>query len=128
MGRAINPAAVEGQIAGGAVQGIGWGLYEGMEYDEAGTLLNGTLLDYALPRAGGLPEIETVVLEHPALDNPFGLKGVGEPPIMLGAATLANAVADALGARVYELPLTPERILRAARHAENSHSAPDQRA
>lgn len=127
VGRAINPAAVEGQIAGGAVQGIGWGLYEGMEYDEAGTLLNGTLLDYALPRAGGLPEIETVVLEHPALDNPFGLKGVGEPPIMLGAATLANAVADALGARVYELPLTPERILRAARHAENSHSAPDQR-
>lgn len=113
VGRAINPAAVEGQIAGGAVQGIGWGLYEGMEYDESGTLLTATLLDYALPRAEGLPPIETIVLEVPAPHNPFGLKGVGEPPIMLGAAALANAVADALGARVYELPITPERVLRA---------------
>lgn len=113
VGRAINPAAVEGQIAGGAVQGIGWGLYEGMEYDESGTLLTASLLDYALPRAPDLPSIETVVLEEPAPTNPFGVKGVGEPPIMLGAAVLANAVADALGERVYELPLTAARVLRA---------------
>ncbi len=113
VGRAINPAAVEGQITGGTVQGIGWGLYEGMEYDESGTLLNATLLDYALPRAEGLPNIETIIVECPAPNNPFGLKGVGEPPIMLGAAALGNAVANARGARVYELPLTPERVLRA---------------
>ena len=113
VGRAINPAAVEGQIAGGAVQGIGWGLYEGMEYDESGTLLTASLLDYALPRAPDLPSIETVVLEESAPTNPFGAKGVGEPPIMLGAAVLANAVADALGERVYELPLTAARVLRA---------------
>ena len=58
------------------------------------------------------------MLEYPAPNNPFGLKGVGEPPIMLGAATLANAVADAIGARVYELPLTPERVLRALTRGE----------
>jgi CO/xanthine dehydrogenase Mo-binding subunit len=112
-GRAINPATVAGQIIGGAVQGFGWGLYEGMEYDERGTLLTATLLDYALPRANTIPPIDALILEHPAPNTPFGAKGVGEPPLVPPAAALANAIAAATGARVHELPITPERLLRA---------------
>jgi CO/xanthine dehydrogenase Mo-binding subunit len=114
-GRAINPALVEGQIIGGAVQGFGWGLYEGMEYDERGTLLTATLLDYALPRADTTPPIDAIILEHPAPGTPFGAKGVGEPPLVPPAAALANAIAAASGARVHDLPITPERIARALR-------------
>ena len=113
VGRAINPAAVEGQIIGGVVQGIGWGLYEGMAHDESGTLLTATLLDYALPRAAAAPSIEAIALEHPAAGAPFGAKGVGEPPLIPPAAAIANAIAAASGARVCELPITPERVVRA---------------
>lgn len=113
VGRAINPALVEGQIIGGTVQGFGWGLYEGMEYDESGTLLTATLLDYALPRANTTPPIEAIILEHPVPTTPFGAKGVGEPPLVPPAAALANAIANASGARVHELPITPERVVRA---------------
>jgi CO/xanthine dehydrogenase Mo-binding subunit len=112
-GRAINPAAVEGQIVGGTVQGLGWGLYEGMEFDERGGLLTATLLDYALPRANTTPPIDALILEHPAPTGPYGAKGVGEPPLVPPAAALANAIAAASGARVCELPITPERLLKA---------------
>lgn len=112
-GRAINPTAVAGQIVGGTVQGLGWGLYEGMEYDENGALLTATLLDYALPRANTTPSIDALILEHPAPTAPYGAKGVGEPPLVPPAAAIANAIAAASGARVCELPITPERLLRA---------------
>lgn len=113
VGRAINPAAVDGQIMGGVAQGIGWGLYERMVYDRNGTLQTASFLDYALPGMETVPEIETIILEIPAPVGPFGGKGIGEPPVVPGAAAIANAITDAIGTRVYEIPITPERLAMA---------------
>ena len=113
-GRAINPAAVEGQMMGGALQGVGWALYEEMSYSEDGQLLTATLNDYALPDfAQGPAELETVLVEVPSDHGPFGARGVGEPPVVPTAAAIANAIADACGARPAELPMTPPRVLAA---------------
>src|SRR5207302_3091589 len=100
VGFPINPAAVRGQIMGGVAQGIGWALYEKIDYSEEGQLLTGSLLDYALPTAPELPPIETILVEVPSFDGPFGAKGVGEPPLILGAATIVNAVRDATVVRI----------------------------
>lgn len=113
VGRAINPAEVEGQIHGGVVQGIGWALFEGMTYDEDGQLLTSTLMDYALPLGKDVPTITALVVEVPSNLGPFGARGVGEPPVVPVAAAIANAVKDAVGARVTEIPMTPERVLAA---------------
>ncbi|MDA8346433.1 MAG: xanthine dehydrogenase family protein molybdopterin-binding subunit [Thermaerobacter sp.] len=117
VGRALNPAMVEGQIRGGVVQGIGRALFEEMRHDEQGQLASASFLDYALPRAADVPDIAVALVEIPSEHGPFGAKGVGEPPAIPGAATIANAVEDAVGARVTELPLRPEAVLRALRHA-----------
>ena len=116
VGRALNPALVEDQLLGGTVQGLGWALYEELSFDEIGQLRTTTLVDYALPTAGVLPPIETVLVEIPAPDGPFGAKGVGEAPVVATAAAVANAVAAATGARLRELPMTPERVWRALRN------------
>jgi CO/xanthine dehydrogenase Mo-binding subunit len=113
VGRAINPATVEGQMQGGAVQGVGWGLFERMEFDSAGTPITSSLMDYVIPKASQSPSLEAVLVEVPSKAGPFGAKGVGEPPVIPGAAALANAVRDACGARVTELPITPERVRQA---------------
>ncbi|MEI6044983.1 MAG: xanthine dehydrogenase family protein molybdopterin-binding subunit [Chloroflexota bacterium] len=113
VGFAINPAEVAGQIHGGVTQGLGWALYEQMVYDETGTLLSGSLMDYTLQTAAMVPPIDVQLVEIPAPDGPFGAKGVGEPPIIPGAATIANAIFDAIGVRVTEVPATPERLLKA---------------
>lgn len=110
VGRAINLAAVEGQIQGGTVQAVGWGLYERMEFDAQGTPMTASLMDYAIPKASQSPDIETAIVEVPSASGPFGAKGVGEPPVIPGAAALANAVRAACGARVTSLPVTPERV------------------
>jgi|DewCreStandDraft_5_1066085.scaffolds.fasta_scaffold00408_62 CO/xanthine dehydrogenase Mo-binding subunit len=112
-GFAINPRSVEGQMQGGVSQGLGLALSEEMLYDEKGRLLNPNLLDYRLLTTRDLPPIETIIVEVPSEEGPFGARIVGEPSIVPGPAAVANAVADALGARVFEYPLTPERILRA---------------
>ncbi len=113
-GRAINPSAVEGQMMGGAMQGVGWALYEEMAYSEDGQLLTATLNDYALPHfVHGPTRLETVLVEVPSEHGPFGARGVGEPPVIPTAAAIANAVADACGARLTELPMTPPRVLEA---------------
>jgi CO/xanthine dehydrogenase Mo-binding subunit len=109
-GRAINPLGVEGQMQGGAVQSLGIALTEGMMYDDAGRLMNPSLLDYRKLTAADLPNIETIIVEVPAPAGPFGARGVGEPPIVPAPAALANAVEDAAGVRITEAPLTPERI------------------
>ena len=116
VGRALNPALVEDQLLGGTVQGLGWALYEELSFDEIGQLRTTTLVDYALPTAGVLPPIETVLVEIPAPDGPFGAKGVGEAPVVATAAAVANAVAAATGTRLRELPMTPERVWRALRN------------
>lgn len=119
VGFPLNPLMVEGQIHGGAVQGIGWGLHEALRYDENGELLTASLMDYTLPRAADVPSIETVLVTNPAPNGPFGARGVGEPPITAGAAALANAIRDATGARIYELPMRDEVVWRAMQTGVN---------
>lgn len=113
VGFAINPLSVAGQMQGGASQGLGIALSEEMMYDEEGRLLNGNLLDYRLPTTRDLPPIEAIIVEVPSEEGPYGARIVGEPSIVAGAAAVANAVADAIGARMTEVPITPERVLRA---------------
>lgn len=111
VGKAIHPVEVEGQLQGGATQGIGWALYEGYDYDSNGQMLNPTLLDYKLPTMMDVPAIETVLVEVPYPGHPFGARGVGETPIMPPPAAIAEAIYQAVGARVCDLPMTPARIL-----------------
>lgn len=113
VGRALNPALIEAQLVGGAVQSIGWGLLEALVHDEAGQLLSATFLDYALPRAEHVPPIGMTIVEVPAADGPFGAKGVGEGPVIAGAAAIATAIAAATGVRLHELPMTAPRVWRA---------------
>jgi CO/xanthine dehydrogenase Mo-binding subunit len=110
VGRAINRAEVEGQIHGGVMQGIGWALFEGLQYDENGQLLTATLMDYALPQSESVPAITPLVVEVPSGLGPFGARGVGEPPVVPVAATIANAIRDAVGVSLTQLPMSPERV------------------
>jgi CO/xanthine dehydrogenase Mo-binding subunit len=112
VGRALNPALVEGQLHGGATQGLGWALHEAMVYDEGGQLLTGTFLDYAIQTAPLVPEFETILVEVPAPDGPYGAKGVGEGPVCGASAAVANAVTDATGVRFRTMPMTAPRIWR----------------
>ena len=112
VGRAINPLTVNGQLMGGAVQGIGWALYEQMEYDAGGQLLTGSWMDYAVPSIHQTPTVlETQLVEVPSETGPMGARGVGEPPVVPTAAAIANAIADATGARMRALPMTAPRVL-----------------
>ncbi len=113
-GRMVNPIIVDGQIHGGVAQGFGGALMEEIVYDDAGQLLTGSLMDYAIPRAQVVPGIETIHLESPSPRNLLGVKGLGEGGAISPPAALANAVEDALapfGVRVTEGPLTPQRVL-----------------
>jgi carbon-monoxide dehydrogenase large subunit len=112
-GLAINPAIVEGQLQGGAAQGIAAGLLEEVVYDREGQLLSGSLMDYALPRADVLPPLPVTLDEHRSIINPLGVKGVGESGAIAGAAAIANAIEDAvadLGVTIEEVPVTPVRL------------------
>lgn len=113
VGRALNPALVAGQVHGGMGQGVGWALHEGLSYDQIGQPLNATLLDYDLPKASQLPPLAVELVEIPSPIGPFGAKGVGEPPVIPTAAAIANAIANATGVRLNELPITPARLLQA---------------
>ncbi|HXG04334.1 MAG TPA: molybdopterin cofactor-binding domain-containing protein, partial [Candidatus Binatia bacterium] len=114
VGRAINPAAIEGQIMGAVAQGTGWALLERMAYDAEGRLMSATLLDYALPAADQVPPIEAHLVEVPSEEGPLGARGVGEPPVVAAAAAIANAVADATGVRPTALPITSAWLAGAA--------------
>lgn len=111
VGKAIHPSYVEGQVQGGVVQGIGWALNEEYIYDDEGHLLNSSLLDYRMPTALDLPMIESVLVEVANPDHPFGVRGVGEVPIVPPAGAIANAIYDAIGVRPTELPMSPARLL-----------------
>ena len=110
VGTAVHPDFVEGQLQGGAVQGIGWALNEGYFYDAQGHLLNASLLDYRLPTCLDLPMIDTVLVEVPNPGHPYGVRGVGEAPILPPPAAIANAIYRAAGVRLRELPMSPGRI------------------
>ena len=113
VGRAIHPSYVEGQLQGGAAQGIGWALNEEYVYSEAGTLENPGFLDYRVPVASDLPMIDTVLVEVPNPRHPYGVRGVGEVPIIPPLAAVANAIYHACGTRMNHLPASPPRLLAA---------------
>jgi CO/xanthine dehydrogenase Mo-binding subunit len=113
VGRALNPALVEGQMRGGTAQGLGWALLEELVHDSHGQLTTGTFVDYAMPTASVVPPIDTEIVEVPVPEGPYGAKGVGEAPVVGVAGAVANAIAAATGARVWQLPMTPERVWRA---------------
>ena len=115
-GRAIHPSYVEGQMQGGVVQGIGWALNEEYIYDGDGRLSNPGFLDYRVPVASDVPMIEPIVVEVPNPNHPYGVKGVGEVSICPPMAAIANAVADAIGRRMQDLPMSPPKVLEALDH------------
>ena len=113
VGTAVHPSYVEGQIQGGSVQGIGWALNEEYFYDDQGVMLNSSFLDYRMPTTLDVPMIEAVMIEVPNPRHPFGLRGVGEAPIIPPLAAIANAVSHATGVRMNTLPITPRAVLEA---------------
>ena len=116
VGQVVNRAAVEGQIEGGVAQGHGYALSEELIYKD-GCLVTPSLSEYLCPTSMDSPRIECIILESRSGLGPFGAKGIGEPGHTPAAPAVANAVADAIGARVHDFPLTPEKIARAIREA-----------
>ena len=112
-GKAVHPSYVEGQYQGGAAQGIGWALNEEYYTSPDGVMLNSSFLDYRMPTSLDLPKIETIIVESPNSNHPFGVRGIGETGIVPPAPAVANAIADALGVRLYQTPMNPGRILEA---------------
>ena len=122
-GPQINPVIVEGQVHGGIVQGVGQALWEGAVYDESGQLVTGSMLDYALPRADGLPELDVISTVTRSPHHPLGVKGIGEAGTIASTAAVYNAVMDALkplGVTRIDMPFTPERVWRAIQEAKGS--------
>ena len=111
VGRAIHPSYVEGQIQGGVVQGIGWALNEEFMYNADGSMVNSSFLDYRMPTTLDLPMIDTVIVEVPNPGHPYGVRGVGEVPIVPPPAAVANAIYRATGKRMTDLPMSPAYIL-----------------
>ena len=112
-GKAIHPSYVEGQYQGGAVQGIGWALNEEYIYGDDGRMQNAGFLDYRMPVASDVPMIETIIVEVPNPNHPYGVRGVGETPIVPPLGAIANAVSHSLGVRMDELPMSPPKVLAA---------------
>ena len=112
-GKAIHPSYVEGQMQGGVAQGIGWALNEEYIYNAEGAMTNASFLDYRIPTCLDLPMIDTVIVEVPNPGHPYGVRGVGEVPIVPPPAAIANAIYDAIGVRMTELPMSPDRLLKA---------------
>ena len=112
-GKAIHPGYVEGQIQGGVVQGIGWALNEGYQLNENGAMVNSSFLDYRMPTSLDLPMIDTVIVEVANPAHPYGLRGVGEVPIVPPMAAISNAIYDAIGVRMNALPMSPDQVLEA---------------
>ena len=113
VGQVVHRSNVEGQMQGGVLQGAGWALNEEYYYTEDGTMANSSLLDYRMPTTTDLPMIDTVIIEVPNPRHPFGIRGVGESPIVPPLAAIANAIHDATGVRLTKLPMSPSSIVKA---------------
>jgi carbon-monoxide dehydrogenase large subunit len=125
-GNMINPLLCEGQVHGGVAQGIGQALYEGVEYDETGQLLTGSLLDYNFPRSDQIPRMRTAFHVVPTPTNPLGVKGLGEAGCVAAPPVIVSAVCDALkdfGIRHIDMPLTPPKVWRAIQSAREAKGA-----
>lgn len=107
-------------MQGGVAQGIGWALHEEYAYDDRGRLRNASLLDYRMPTTLDVPNIETIIVEAPNPGHPYGVRGVGEVPIVPPPAAIANAIYDAVGVRLRELPMNPARVCKAIRAKERA--------
>ncbi len=112
-GTTINQTMVEGQIEGSVAQGMGYALVEQLIRDESGKILNDSFLDYKIANIGDVPEIVAIGVESLGTNGPYGAKGIGEPGLVPTAPAIANAIFDAIGIRFYELPITPDKVLRA---------------
>ena len=112
-GKAVHPSYVEGQMQGGAVQGIGWALNEEYFFDDRGQMRNASFLDYRMPTCLDVPMIETIIVEVPNPSHPYGVRGVGETPIVAPPATVANAIHKAIGVRMCRLPMSPPALWKA---------------
>jgi CO/xanthine dehydrogenase Mo-binding subunit len=119
VGKALNPMACKQQVAGSAMMALGQTFYESLNFDN-GQLVNPNLIDYILPSFGEIPdEMEDILVETPVKDGPFGARGTGETSITPPSPAVANAIYDAAGIRIHDLPITPEKVLRALREAES---------
>jgi CO/xanthine dehydrogenase Mo-binding subunit len=114
VGRAINPLSVKGQTQGAIMQGLGQAMSEAITFGN-GKVLNPSFLDYKIFSSLDAPEVEIYFVERPADNGPFGAKGTGEPPILPPVGAMANAIYDAVGVRIHELPLSPENVVKAIR-------------
>ena len=121
-GKAVHPTYVEGQIQGGVVQGIGWALNEEYAFNDQGQMMNPSFLDYRMPTCLDLPMIDTVIVEVANPGHPFGVRGVGEVPIVPPMAAIANAIYHATGVRMTQLPMSPGRVLEALREKRKNGS------
>ncbi|MBW1971422.1 MAG: xanthine dehydrogenase family protein molybdopterin-binding subunit [Deltaproteobacteria bacterium] len=119
IGRAINPMAVEGQIQGGVAQGLGWTLMENMALDDKGKLINPDFLDYVIPCVMDVPEIKPILVEPVDPEGPYGAKGIGEPALNPVMAAITNAIYNATGIRIKELPITAEKMLKKLKEMKN---------
>ena len=118
-GKAIHPSYVEGQIQGGAVQGIGWALNEEYFVDREGLMINSSFLDYRMPTCLDLPMIDTVIVEVANPGHPLGVRGVGEVSLVPPMGAIANAIYDAVGLRMTDLPMNSANILEARWKQDN---------
>jgi len=119
VGRIVNPILCEGQVEGAITQSISWATMEEMKYDEQGRLINPDLADYQIPTIADVPlQVGTSLIEFPSRHGPYGVKGIGEPPITAGLAAVASAIADATGLWIREVPITPERLVLAGKKAD----------
>ncbi|PQO42087.1 xanthine dehydrogenase family protein molybdopterin-binding subunit [Blastopirellula marina] len=121
-GKAIHPSYVEGQLQGGAAQGIGWALNEEYFYRDDHTIANSSLLDYRIPTCYDLPMIDTIIVEVPNPDHPYGVRGVGETPIVAPPAAVAAAISRACGVRMRELPMSPPKLWKAIAEAKQTQA------
>jgi len=118
VGKAVNPLSVEGQIEGGTLQGMGYGVMEEFLHND-GRVINPNLADYYIPTSMDVPEIQSIIVECPGPLGPYGAKVIGEPPIVLPAVAIVNAIDNAIGVRLTEIPATPDRVLRALKNVSN---------
>ena len=122
-GKAVHPSYVEGQMQGGAVQGIGWALNEEYFFDDDGRMTNSSFLDYRMPTSLDLPMIDTEIVEVANPGHPYGVRGVGEIPIVPPMAAIANAIKNAVGVRMTSLPMSPGEVLKALWNSEESKNS-----
>ena len=119
LGRAINPLLAEGQIEGGAVQGIGWALIEDLKF-ENGEIVNPNFHDYKIPTIKDIPKISPILIESIDPNGPFGAKGLGEPAMVPTAPAIVNAIYDAVGVRIKDIPATSEKIFDGLKEKEQN--------